>query len=159
VAPAFRKDVLQAKQVPAWANPQAADKGASAADGRASAREQSLSCHLALVACRDGYGNGHLVNELMRAVYLSWYLQRAGYSGQPVARFKIAECAVETTLSHAHATGEWRLAYEAVSDFEALLTLYDAQLASVPLHEVLEAERRLRAFLAGTDNSPIPLPT
>jgi hypothetical protein len=57
----------------------------------ASARERSLSCHLALVACRDGHGNSHLVNELMRAVYLSWYLQRAGYGNQPVEQFKIAE--------------------------------------------------------------------
>ena len=56
----------------------------------ASASERSLSCHLALVACRDGHGNSHLVNELMRAVYLSWYLQRAGYGNQLVEQFKIA---------------------------------------------------------------------
>ena len=122
---------------------------------RASARERSLSSHLALVACRDGHGNGHLVNELMRAVYLGWYLQRAGYGHQPAEQFKITECAVETTLACAHETGEWRLAPEAISDFEALLALYDAQLESVPLHKVLEAERRLRAFLAGTANSPL----
>jgi hypothetical protein len=64
----------------------------------ASASERSLSCHLALVACRDGHGNSHLVNELMRAVYLSWYLQRAGYGNQPVEQFKIAEYAVEKVL-------------------------------------------------------------
>jgi hypothetical protein len=104
---------------------------------RASASERSLSCHLALVACRDGHGNGHLVNELMRAVYLSWYLQRAGYGNQLVEQFKIAEYAVENTLAHAHDTGEWRLASEVISSFEALLALYDAQLARAPLHEVL----------------------
>ena len=37
---------------------------------RASANKQSLANHLALVACRSGHGNGHLINELMRAVYL-----------------------------------------------------------------------------------------
>jgi hypothetical protein len=52
--------------------------------------------------------------------------------------------------------GEWRLASEVISDFEALLALYDAQLARAPLHEVFEAERQLRGFLMGTDNSPIP---
>jgi hypothetical protein len=75
---------------------------------RASASEQSLANHLALVACRSGHGNGHLVNELMRAVYLSWFLRRAGYGTVPVEQFKIAECAVEATLSHAHGCGEWR---------------------------------------------------
>jgi hypothetical protein len=123
---------------------------------RSSASERSLSCHLALVACRDGHGNSHLVNELMRAVYLSWYLQRAGYGNQPVEQFKIAEYAVENTLAHAHETGEWRLASEVICDFEALLTLYDAQLARAALHTVLEAERQLRVFLTGTDPSPIP---
>ena len=122
---------------------------------RASASERSLSCHLALVACRGGPGNGHLVNELMRAVYLGWYLQRAGHGNQPVERFKIAEYAVENTLAHAPETGEWRLGSEVISDFEALLTLYDAQLARAPLHEVFETERQLRVFLAGTDHSSI----
>jgi hypothetical protein len=108
---------------------------------RASASERSLSCHLALVACRDGHGNSHLVNELMRAVYLSWYLERAGYGNQPVEQFKLAEYAVENTLAHAHETGEWQLASEVISDFEALLTLYDAQLAKAPLHEVFEVNQ------------------
>ncbi|WP_166618368.1 hypothetical protein [Paraburkholderia madseniana] len=123
---------------------------------RASAGERSLSCHLALVACRDGHGNSHLVNELMRAVYLSWYLERAGYGNQPAEQFKIAEYAVENTLAHAHETGEWWLASEVISDFEALLTLYDAQLARAPLHQVSEAEQKLREFVMGTDHSPIP---
>ena len=56
-------------------------------------------------ACRSGHGNGHLVNELMRTVYLSWFLQRAGYGNYPVEQFKIAECAVEATLAHAQETG------------------------------------------------------
>ena len=71
-------------------------------------------------------------------------------------QFKIAEYVVENTLAHAHETGEWRLASEVISDFEALLTLYDAQLARAPLHEVFETERQLRVFLTGTDHSPIP---
>ena len=121
----------------------------------ASASKRSLSCHLALVACRDGHCNSHLVNELMRAVSLSWYLQRAGYGNQLVEQFKIAEYAVENTLAHVHETGEWWLASEQISDFEALLSLYDAQLARAPLHEVFEAERQLRGFLTGTDQSPI----
>jgi hypothetical protein len=124
---------------------------------RSSASQRSLLCHLALVACRDGHGNNHLINELMHAVYLSWYLQRAGYGNLPAEQFKIAEYAVENTLAHAHETGEWRLASDVISDFETLLSLYDAQLTSARLHEVLEAERQLRCFLTGKSDSPISM--
>ncbi|MGY6123829.1 hypothetical protein ACW9YQ_33600 (plasmid) [Paraburkholderia strydomiana] len=123
---------------------------------RASANAQSLACHLALVACRRGHGNGHLINELMRAVYLGWFLQRAGYGNFPAGQFRIAEYAVEATLAHAHECGEWRLPEEAIADFEVLLALFDSQLASAPLHEVLAAEQKLGTFLAGTSGSPIP---
>ncbi|CAE6925779.1 hypothetical protein R69927_06832 [Paraburkholderia domus] len=123
---------------------------------RSSAIERSLACHLALAACRDGHGNTHLINELMRAVYLGWYLQRAGYGNLPAEQFKIAEYAVENTLAHAHETGEWRLEPDVISDFEALLCLHDAQLAKARLHEVQDAERQLLHFLKGKSDSPIP---
>ncbi|WP_236720919.1 hypothetical protein [Paraburkholderia phytofirmans] len=126
---------------------------------RVSANERSLANHLALVAFRSGHGNGHLVNELMRVVYLSWFLQRAGFGTCPAEQFKIAECAVEATLADAHESGDWQLPAETIVDFEALLALYDAQLASAPLHEVLAAEQKLRAFLAGTSSSPIHVNT
>lgn len=122
---------------------------------RVLANERSLANHLALAAYRNGHGNGHLVNELMRAVYLSWFLQRAGYGACPAEQFKIAEYAVEATLSDAYESGEWRVPADTIADFEALLALHDSQLARAPLHEVLEAERKLRAFLVGTSSSPI----
>ncbi|SEF13062.1 hypothetical protein SAMN02787142_7973 [Burkholderia sp. WP9] len=123
---------------------------------RASVSGQSLSIHLALVACRTGHGNSHLVNELMRAVYLSWFLQRAGYGTCQEERFKIAECAIEATLAQARESGTWQLPAETVEDFETLLALYDGQLANAPLHAVLAAEQRLRTFVTGTARSPIP---
>jgi len=93
----------------------------------------------------------------MHAVYLSWYLQRAGYGNLPPEQFKIAEYAVENTLAYAHETGKWRIASDVISDFETLLSLYDAQLASARLHEVMEAERQLRCFLTGKSDSPISM--
>jgi hypothetical protein len=123
---------------------------------QASAREQSLFSHLALAACRDGHGNSHLFNELMRTVYVAWFLQQDGYGSEPVGRFKAAELAVEAALELAHVSNEWVLAEDSVPAFEALLALHDAQLGTAPLHKVIEAERRLRQFLAGTANSPVP---
>lgn len=50
----------------------------------------------------------------MRAVYLNWFLQRAGYGTYSAKQFKIAEYAVEATFAHAHESGEWQLAVERV---------------------------------------------
>lgn len=122
----------------------------------ASAREQSLPSHLALVACRDGHGNGHQFNELMRTVYVAWFLQQDGYGSEPVEQFKTAEYAIEAALELAHESNEWVLAEDAIPVFERLLALHDAQLATAPLHKVIDAERRLRQFLAGTASSPVP---
>ncbi|TDN59120.1 hypothetical protein B0G77_8311 [Paraburkholderia sp. BL10I2N1] len=122
----------------------------------ASAREQSLSSHLALVACRDGHGNSHLFNELMRTVYVAWFLQQDGYGSEPVAQFKTAEYAVEAALELAHLSNEWVLTEDALPVFERLLALHDSQLATAPLHKIIDAERRLRQFLAGTARSPVP---
>jgi hypothetical protein len=90
---------------------------------QSSASERSLSFHLRLVACRSGRGNNDLITELMRAVYLTWYLQRAGYGHLPVEQLKIAEYAAESTFAHAHETGEWRPDPDMLEDFEALLAL------------------------------------
>ncbi|SKD03847.1 hypothetical protein SAMN05445504_9002 [Burkholderia sp. CF099] len=122
----------------------------------AAAREQSLSSHLALVACRDGHGNKHLFNELMRTVYLAWFLQQDGYGKEPANSFKTAEYAVEASLELAHISGEWVLAEDTVPVFERLLALHDSQLATAPLHRFIRAEQRLRQFLAGSASSPIP---
>jgi hypothetical protein len=119
------------------------------------ASERSLAIHLALVACREGRGNSHLVNELMYAIYLSWFLQRLGYGSRPAEQFKIAEYAVEATLSHAHETGEWILDAEVIVDFEELISLHDFQLSRAPLHAINRAKERLEAFLAGSESSPI----
>jgi len=43
-----------------------------------SARELSLVHHLALAACRGHHGDAHQINELVRSVYMAYYLQRTG---------------------------------------------------------------------------------
>lgn len=122
---------------------------------QATVRERSLTYHLALATCRDGHGNRNLFNELMHAVYVGWFLQRSGYGNEPVEQFKTAEYAVEEVLARAQASNEWILTEDAVLAFERLLALHDSQLAVAPLHKVIEAERRLKHFLAGTASSPI----
>ncbi|WP_227747277.1 MULTISPECIES: hypothetical protein [Paraburkholderia] len=115
-----------------------------------------MAYHLALATCRNGHGNGHLCNELMRAIYVAWFLQQAGYGNEPVEKFKTTEHAIEDALARAHESNEWLLAGDAMPAFEGLLALHDSQLAVAPLHKIIEAERRLKHFLAGTASSPIP---
>ena len=42
-------------------------------------RELALHNHVALAAFRAGKGNGNLLAELAKALYLAWYLQEAGF--------------------------------------------------------------------------------
>ena len=44
-----------------------------------SARELSLAHHLALAACRGDSANRHQINELVRSVYMAYFLQRMGF--------------------------------------------------------------------------------
>ena len=123
---------------------------------KTSVRQQSLSYHLALAVCRDGHGNPYLFNELIRATYIAWFLQRAGFGDEPVECYKTVEHAVEAAYAHADQSNEWVLAEDAVPAFERLLVLHDWQLDVAPLHQVIEAEHQLKRFLAGTAASPIP---
>ncbi|MGC2041707.1 hypothetical protein [Paraburkholderia caledonica] len=50
---------------------------------RASASEQFVANHRALVACRRGHANARLITGLMRVTYLGWFLQRAIYGACP----------------------------------------------------------------------------
>ena len=49
-----------------------------------SARELSLAHHLALAACRGDRANRHQINELVRSVYMAYYLQRMGFGEVPL---------------------------------------------------------------------------
>jgi hypothetical protein len=122
------------------------------------ARERSLSYHLALDCWRRGHGNGRVVNELLRVIYIAWFLQRAGYGEEPIEIFKTAECIAEIALIKAHDSGQcdaWSLDEDLLLSFERILALHDAQMATVPLHRYDDAERSLLAFLRGAAPSPI----
>jgi hypothetical protein len=122
---------------------------------RASARELSLAHHLALAACRRDGGNKHLINELARAVYMAYFLQLAGFGSLTVSTFHDAERALESALARAAKIDDWKLADDETSLFEVILALHDDQLARAPMHRVVDAEKRLRAFVMGSAPSPL----
>jgi hypothetical protein len=120
-----------------------------------SARELSLAHHVALAACRGGRTNRHQINELVRSVYMAYYLQRMGFSELPCEGYEQAEAALEDAFAVAAKCAKWVISEQDAPVIERLLALHDQQLSAAPMHRVVEAERRLRQFLAGTGASPL----
>ena len=123
-----------------------------------SARELSLAHHLALAACRGDSGNRHQINELVRSVYMAYYLQRMGFGEVPFECYEQAEAAFENALAVAAKSAQWIISEQDTPVIERLLALHDQQLSAAPMHRVVEAEKQLRQFLAGTGVSPLLRP-
>jgi hypothetical protein len=123
-----------------------------------SAREMSLAHHLALAACRGDSANRHQINELVRSVYMAYFLQRMGYGDLPFECYKRAEAAFENALAVAAKSAKWMISDQDAPVIERLLALHDQQLSEAPMHRVVEAEKQLRQFLAGTSVSPLVRP-
>jgi hypothetical protein len=123
-----------------------------------SAREMSLAHHLALAACRGDSANRHQINELVRSVYMTYHLQRMGYGDLPFQCYDRAEAAFENALAVAAKCSKWIICEQDAPVIERLLTLHDQQLSEAPMHRVVEAEKQLRQFLAGTGVSPLVRP-
>jgi hypothetical protein len=123
-----------------------------------SAREMSLAHHLALAACRGDSANRHQINELVRSVYMAYFLQRMGFGDIPFECYEHAEAVFESALAVAAKCRKWIINEQDAPVIERLLALHDQQLSEAPMHRVVEAEQQLRQFLAGTDASPLVRP-
>jgi hypothetical protein len=123
-----------------------------------SAREMSLAHHLALAACRGNSANRHQINELVRSVYMAYFLQRMGFGDMPFEFYEHAEAAFENALAVAAKSAKWMISDQDAPVIERLLALHDQQLSEAPMHRVVEAEKQLRQFLTGTGVSPLVRP-
>jgi hypothetical protein len=123
-----------------------------------SAREMSLAHHLALAACRGERASRHQINELVRSVYMAYFLQRMGFGEVPFECYEHAEAALENAFAVAAKCAKWKISEQDAPVIERLLALHDQQLGEAPMHRVVEAEEQLRQFVAGTDVSPLVRP-
>ncbi|WP_240975277.1 hypothetical protein [Paraburkholderia aromaticivorans] len=119
-------------------------------------REASLANHLALVACRGEFGTLHLLNELIRVVYLTYYVQQDGFGDAPLELYQRVEAALGRSIAHGERTGKWRLDPADIPYFENILRLRDQQLSSATLRFIVGAEERLCSFLRSRRVSPLP---
>lgn len=116
-------------------------------------REQSLHWHLALAAFRIGKGNGDLLAELVKALYLAWYLQQAGFGAAKHELYIEAERILDAAARNA-SKNMWLI--EAVDSLAitGILDLHEQQLSSAPVYAVREAQQRLLHFGKSDKRSP-----
>lgn len=119
-----------------------------------SVRSRSLRNHLALAALRAGSGNGHLLSDLIRALYLAWYLREAGFGTVRHAFFPEAAEALESSAARAKADDVWQVSPDEAAILGRLLALHDEQLANTPVGVMLGAQRRLLRFATSDRKTP-----
>ncbi|HDR8949537.1 MULTISPECIES: hypothetical protein [Burkholderia] len=120
------------------------------------ARDLSLANHLTFVACKQGAGNPYLLNELIRFVYLTFYVQEAGYGDTALIVYSRAEAALERCMTRAERDGVCQLDADDSPHFEAVLCQADRQIECAPLHYLIEARERLERFARSSRQSPLP---
>ncbi|SAL01271.1 Fis family transcriptional regulator [Caballeronia fortuita] len=119
------------------------------------AQTVALSNHLTFAACRAGAGSAYLINELIELVYVTYFVQDAGYGETDVIIYGRAEAALERCLQRAETEKIWTLDAAGLPLFEAVLQEADRQLSAAPRYVLLEARERLKRFAASGRGSPL----
>jgi hypothetical protein len=107
----------------------------------------SLQNHMALVALRQGRGNSDLAGELLKTVFVAFYLAEPDHLATHAKYFAQAETAIKALIKDAVLEGGWRLEEDQCRGIEAILVLHDAQLASLPVHRIEGTKQRLMRVL------------
>ncbi|MCI0151929.1 hypothetical protein KNO81_39515 [Paraburkholderia sediminicola] len=118
-------------------------------------RALSLANHLLLATIRSGHGNLDVVMNLIRVLYLAYFMRDDAQAQRDLDVFRTADAVLERTATRAEQAQGWTLPEEDLSVLERILALHDLQLASMPSHRYLEAWDRLERFVRSDDLSPI----
>lgn len=114
----------------------------------------SLENHLALAVCRKGQGNAHLLIQLKRAVYLTYYLQQSGFGDAPFELYRHAHFALNLAGDRGLRDGAWLVSAEVADILERILAIHDHQLMSAGVRNVIQAKARLSRLLENKRRSP-----
>lgn len=118
---------------------------------RTFATKLCLTHHLSLAACREDAGSDFLMSQLVRSLYMTYFLWRDGFGKAMPQLFEDAEGALEASLNKGRNSGVWRMDAECVEVIGKVLLIHDDQLAAAPLHRVLDAEANVYGFLRCSD--------
>ena len=113
----------------------------------ATARAISLRHHMALVAMRNGRGNADQASELIKSLYLTYFICAKDRLDPSITTYLQAEAVVQACIHDSVPADAWRIAEDQCEAIEAVLCVHDAQLASTPHHRIEEAKSRLDAML------------
>ena len=116
-------------------------------------REQSLCWHLALAAFQTGKGNGDLLVKLVKALYLAWYLQQAGFGAAERELYLEAERILDAAARSAR-NDIWLIAAADCAPITRILDLHEQQLLAAPVFAVGEAESRVVRFGKSDKRAP-----
>ena len=115
--------------------------------------EQSLHWHLALAAFRVGKGNGDLLAELVKALYLAWYLQEAGFGAADRELYLDAERMLDAAARNA-SKNVWLIEAADCLPITRILDLHEQQLQRAPVSAVGKARQRVLHFGKSDKRSP-----
>jgi hypothetical protein len=108
-------------------------------------RELVLHNHVALAAFRAGKGNGNLLAELAKALYLAWYLQQAGFEAADHELYLEVEVILDKAARNLN--NDIRFIEPAqCGPVTQILDLHERQLSSAPVYAVREALARVLNF-------------
>jgi hypothetical protein len=105
----------------------------------------ALHNHVALAAFRAGKGNGDLLAELVKALYLAWYLQEAGFDAAERELYLEAERILDKAARNA-SKDIWCIEPAECDPVTWILDLHERQLSSAPVYAVREAHARVLHF-------------
>jgi hypothetical protein len=109
----------------------------------ATVRTVSLRNHLALLAMRNGYGSAEHISELIKTLYLAYFICDPNRFEPPVETYLAAEGILKAFIRDPVAPDAWHIDELRCKSIEAILCAHDTQLATTPLHRITEARRRL----------------
>lgn len=116
-------------------------------------RKVALRNHIALAAFRTGKGNGDLLAELVKVLYLTWYLQQAGFGAARHELYVEAERILDAAARGA-SKNFWLIEEADCSAITPLLDLHERQLSSAPVYAVHDARERVLRFGKSDKRSP-----
>jgi hypothetical protein len=116
-------------------------------------RELALHNHVALAAFRTGKGNGELLAELAKALYLARYLQEAGFEAADRELYLEVEAILDDAARNSN-NDIWFIEPAECGPVTRILDLHERQLSSAPVYAVSEAQARLLRFGISSIRSP-----
>ncbi|CAE6845318.1 hypothetical protein R75461_07223 [Paraburkholderia nemoris] len=118
-------------------------------------RALSLANHLLLAAIHSGHGNLDVVKNLIRVLYLAYFMLDGAQGQRDLDVFRNADAVLEHTTARAEQAQGWTLTEEDHGVLERLLAFHDQQLGTIPSYRYLEAWDRLERFVRSDAPSPI----